>query len=246
MTDHTYLYGQRRPLPADPAYAEYFDLDRTAFVSIDMHEGHLSESPECPCPAPRARAIVAGINAVHRRGRQLGVRVVHVRTGLRPSGADDVNGVPSAWRLPFAEFVGGIPNIAQHGIEGTRWNRLVTEVEPQDEIVTSKKRLSAFYPTDLDFLLRQMDVRTVVFTGCMTDCCILSSAFDASNRNYRVIVVRDCVAGTNDELEDAALKIISLNLGLVMDAEDLVQSWEMRQSCDDSIEIASTPLTSGL
>ena len=49
----------------------------------------------------------------------------------------------------------------------------------------------------------------------MTDCCILNSAFDASNHNYGVIVVRDCVAGTNDELEDAALKMISLNLGLV-------------------------------
>jgi nicotinamidase-related amidase len=145
--------------------------------------------------------------------------------------------------VPFAEFVGGIPNIDQHGLEGTPWTRFVTEVLPEDELVTTKKRLSAFYPTDLDFLLRQMDVRTIVFTGCMADCCILSSAFDASNQNYRVIVVRDCVAGTNDELEDAALKIISLNLGLVMDADDLIASWAMRQPRDVSVEIASTPLT---
>ena len=242
MTDYCYLYGQRRALPADGSYESYFDLSRTAFVSIDMHEGHLSESPNCPCPAPRARAIIDEVNAVHRRGRDLGARVVHVRTGLRPSGADDVNGIPSAWRLPFAEYVGGIPNVDQHALEGTEWTNIVTEVLPGDEIVSSKKRLSAFYPTDLDFLLRQMDIRTVVLTGCMTDCCILNSAFDASNHNYRVIVVRDCVAGTNDELEKAALTIISLNLGLVMDANDLVDSWLSRRD-DDSVEVASTPLT---
>lgn len=242
MTDYSYLYGQRRALPADGSYESYFDLSHTAFVSIDMHEGHLSESPDCPCPAPRARAIVDDVNAVHRLGRELGARVVHVRTGLRPSGADDVNGIPSAWRLPFAEYVGGIPNVDQHALEGTEWTKLVTEVVPGDEIVSSKKRLSAFYPTDLDFLLRQMDIRTVVLTGCMADCCILNSAFDASNHNYRVIVVRDCVAGTNDELEKAALTIISLNLGLVMDAADLLDSWSSRQD-DDSVEVASTPLT---
>lgn len=243
MTDHSYLYGRRRALPDDGSYEPYFDLTHTAFVSIDMHEGHLSESPDCPCPAPRARGVVDAVNSVHRRGRDLGARVVHVRTGLRPSGADDINGIPSAWRLPFAEFVGGIPNVEQHAIEGTEWTRFVTEVLPGDEVVTSKKRLSAFYPTDLDFLLRQMEVRTIVFTGCMTDCCILSSAFDASNRNYRVIVVRDAVAGTNDELEQAALNIMSLNLGLVMDADDLLDSWSARGNRDDSVEIASTPLT---
>lgn len=244
MTDFSYLYGRRRALPDDGSYEPWFDLARTSFVSIDMHEGHLSESPDCPCPAPRARDIVGAVDNVHRRGRALGVPVVHVRTGLRPSGADDVNGVPSAWRLPFAEYVGGIPNAEQHALEGTEWTRFVTEVLPGDEVVSSKKRLSAFYPTDLDFLLRQQDVRTIVLTGCMTDCCILNSAFDASNHNYRVVVVRDCVAGTNDELEDAALKIISLNLGLVMDAQDLVKAWESRRAGHDSIEIASTSLTS--
>lgn len=244
MTDYSYLYGQRRPLPEAGTYDVYFDITRTAFVSIDMHEGHLSESPDCPCPAPRARAIVGAVDDVHARGRALGARVVHVRTGLRPSGADDMDGVPSAWRLPFAEFVGGIPNAAEHGIEGTPWTAFRTEVRPEDEVVSSKKRLSAFYPTDLDFLLRQHDVRTVVLTGAMTDCCILNSSFDASNHNYRVIVVRDCVAGTNDELEDAALKIISLNLGLVMDAEDLVASWEQRADlARTAIEVRSKPLT---
>jgi nicotinamidase-related amidase len=229
VTDYSYLYGVRRPLPDDAAYESYLDVSRTAFVSVDMHEGHLSEDRDCPCPAPRGRAIVGKVDDLHARGRELGARVVHVRSTVRVSGADDVKGVPSAWRLGFVEYVGGIPRVDDHALEGTRWQEFRTQVVPGDEIVSGKKRLSAFYPTDLDFLLRQWNIQTIVLTGVMTDCCILNTAFDASNRNYRVITVRDCVAGTNDELEDAALKIMSLNTGLVMDGDDLVKAWESRR-----------------
>lgn len=224
MTQY-YLYGELRTLPESDGYRAYFDRSRTAVVSIDMHEGHLSDSPDCPCPAPRGVPLVEPIDRFHDAARSLGVRIVHVRTGLRPSGADDVRGIPSAWRLGFSEFVGGIPNVDQHGIEGSQWTRFRTRVEPEDETVTSKKRLSAFYPSDLDFLLRQQGITTIVLTGMMTDCCVLSTAFEASNMNYRVITVNDLVAGTNDELEDAALKIMSLNTGLVMDAADLLEAW---------------------
>jgi len=229
MTQY-YLYGERRALPAGPSYEVYLDPATTAVVSIDMHDGHLSESPDCPCPAPRGRAIVKPLDAFNDAARAIGVRLVHVRSSLRPSGADDVGGIPSAWRLGFGEFVGGIPNVDQHAIEGTPWTRFSIRIAPGDEVVDSKKRLSAFYPTDLDFLLRQMGVATIVLTGVMTDCCILNTAFDASNRNYRVIVIRDLVAGTNEELEEAALKIMSLNTGLVMDAKDLLGAWRERQS----------------
>jgi nicotinamidase-related amidase len=51
------------------------------------------------------------------------------------------------------------------------------------------------------------------------------AAFDASNHSYRVVVVRDLVRGTNEEIEDAALKIVSLHLGLVMDSADLLDAW---------------------
>lgn len=224
MTQY-YLYGERKTLPTTEGYAAYFEPTKTAVISIDMHQGHLSEDPDCPCPAPRGRGLVEPIDAFHASARAQGVRIVHVRSGLRPSGADDINGIPSAWRLGFGEYVGGIPNVDEHAIEGTRWTRFCTTVAPQDEIVTSKKRLSAFYPSDLDFLLRQMGVTTIVLTGLMTDCCILSTAFEASNRNYRVITARDLVAGTNEELEDAALKIMSLNTGLVLDGADLIDAW---------------------
>ncbi len=126
----------------------------------------------------------------------------------------------------FPLYVGAIPNSDQHAIRDTRWTQFVTEVAENDHVVETKKRLSAFYPTDLDFLLRNMGVRRLVLNGCMTDCCILNTAFEASNIGYRVTVLRDLVRGTNAEMEDAALKMISLHIGLVAESRDLVEEWQ--------------------
>src|SRR5215475_1049818 len=134
-------------------------------------------------------------------------------------------GYLSAWRLTFPVTVGPIPNAVSHGLAGTRWTELLTEVKPGDEIVDGKKRLSIFYPTDLDFLLRNMRRRTVVLTGGFTDCCVLNAAFDAANRDYRVVVCQDLVRGFSPEIEDAALRIVSLHLGLVVDSAELVTAW---------------------
>ena len=223
MTAEAYVYGEKRALP--DGFDAFFDKEHTAIISIDMHEGHLADTPDCPCPAPRARDAVEPINAFHEKARALGVPIIHVRSVLRKNGADDTKGIPSSWRLTFPLYVGDIPNADEHAIEGTRWTNFVTEVAESDMIVETKKRFSVFYPTDLDFLLRNMGVTALVFDGGFTDCCVLNSAFEASNMNYRVTVARDLVRGTNEEMEDAALKIISLHVGLVMDSEDILAAW---------------------
>ncbi|WP_144803675.1 cysteine hydrolase family protein [Curtobacterium sp. BH-2-1-1] len=220
------VHGTQRTADPHGPLRDWFDPTHTAIVSIDMHEGHLSEDPACPCPAPRGRAIVGPIDDFHRAARALGIPVVHVRSELRASGIDDVRGTSdSAWRTTFPQHVGPIPGAADHALAGSRWTRFVTEVEPQDEIVTGKKRLSAFYPTDLDFLLRQMGVRAVVLDGIMADCCVLNSAFDASNLGYRVSVPSDLVRGTDEGLERAALSMVSLHLGVVTESAELLAAW---------------------
>jgi nicotinamidase-related amidase len=193
---------------------------------MDMHRGHLEEGPDCPCPAPRARALVGPIDRFHAAARRLGVPVIHVRSVLRRGGVDDIAGIPSAWRRTFPLHVGPIPNSEAHAIEGTRWTEFVTDVAEGDLIVETKRRLSAFYPTDLDFLLRNLGVRTLVLDGGFTDCCVLNTAFDAANRTYRVVVLRDLVRGTDAPLEEAALAMISLHVGLVADSADLLEEWE--------------------
>jgi nicotinamidase-related amidase len=169
--------------------------------------------------------VVAPIDAFHVAARALGVPIIHVRSVLRRGGADDIAGIPSAWRRTFPLHVGPIPNSDAHAIEGTRWTEFVTHVAPEDLIVETKRRLSAFYPTDLDLLLRNMDVKTIVLDGGFTDCCILNTAFDAANRTYRVVVPRDLVRGTDEYLEGAGLAMISLHLGLVTESADLLSEW---------------------
>jgi len=221
---YAYVYGERRPLPE--GFEAFFDARRTAVISIDMHRGHLEDSPDCPCPAPRAREIVEPINRFHAACRRLGVPIIHVETTLRKGGVDDVKGNVAAWRKVFPLYVGPIPNADAHAIEGSRWTEFVTEVDPEHDLrVTTKKRLSVFYPTDLEFLLRNLHKETVVLNGGFTDCCVLNAAFDASNRDFRVVALRDLVRGTNPEMEDAALRIISLHLGIVTDTAEVLRVW---------------------
>jgi nicotinamidase-related amidase len=218
-----FLYNQTKEIGGE--FADYLDPSVTAVLSIDMHRGHLDPGPDCPCPAPRAIELVKPIDAFHDRARSLGARIIHVKSVLRPNGVDDIHGIPSAWRRTFPMYVGPIPNADAHAIEGSRWTELLTKVEPQDMHVASKRRLSAFYPTDLDFLLRNQKIQTVVLDGGFTDCCILNTAFDAANRDYRVVVLRDLVRGTDESLETAALAMVSLHLGLVVDSADLLKQW---------------------
>jgi biuret amidohydrolase len=224
-TMYAYVYGEKRTLPE--GFDEFFDVRRTAVVSIDMHRGHLEDSPDCPCPAPRAREIVGPIDRFHDACRRIGVPIIHVETRLRRGGVDDVKGNVAAWRKVFPLYIGPIPNAEAHALEGSKWTEFVTAVDPdRDLLVTTKKRLSVFYPTDLDFLLRNIRKETVVLNGGFTDCCVLNAAFDASNRDFNVVVLRDLVRGTNAEMEDAALRIISLHLGVVTDSDEVLRAWQ--------------------
>ncbi|SFH12643.1 cysteine hydrolase family protein [Methylobacterium gossipiicola] len=222
----SYINGALQNL--GPEFGEFFDRSRTAIVSIDLHRGHLEDDPLCPCPAPRARAIVAPVDAFHAQARDLGVPVIHVRSTLRKGGIDDVAGRKSAWRLVFPLHVGAIGNADAHAIEGTHWTEFVTAVDACDLVVSGKKRLSAFYPTDLDFLLRNMGVGTLVLDGCLADCCVLNTAFEASNLGYRVVVPQDLVAGTHPDLEAAAMRIVAMHVGLVTTGPLLLEAWRAR------------------
>lgn len=220
-----YFNGVKKPVVDRQFFDLFLDPGKTAVITIDMHRGHLDNDPDCPCPSPRAREIVEPLNGFTASCRQLGIPVIHVRSILRRDGSDDINGNVSAWRLVFPMTVGPIPGSRDHALDGTKWNEFAVEVKDNDYIVNGKKRLSAFYPTDLELLLRNMRKDTLVLTGTMTDCCVLNTAFDGANRDFRVVVPRDLCRGF-EGLEEPALRIISLHLGLVVDSADLIQEWQ--------------------
>jgi nicotinamidase-related amidase len=69
-----------------------------------------------------------------------------------------------------------------------------------------------FYETQLDYLLRQSEIRQVVLTGQVTEQCILYSALDAYVRHYEVVIARDAVAEIHGDLADAALRMMERNM----------------------------------
>jgi nicotinamidase-related amidase len=93
---------------------------------------------------------------------------------------------------------------------------LVKPIAPRDDtLFVVKARHSIFYQTPLEYLLGQEDVDRVVLTGQVTEQCILYSALDAYIRHFGVVVPRDAVASIHEDLADAALRMMELN----MDAE---------------------------
>src|SRR5258708_23404154 len=111
-----YVSGEKRDLPA--GFEAFADRRPTAIISIDMHQGHLADTPDCPCPAPRARDIVAPIDRFHAEARAIGVPVIHVKSVLRKGGVDDVAGIPGAWRRTVSLHVGASPYSDSPAIEG--------------------------------------------------------------------------------------------------------------------------------
>jgi nicotinamidase-related amidase len=162
----------------------------------------------------------------------LGIPIIHVQHWQRDGGIDDLNNRKhnrmANWRVLYYLYVEDNELMDEHSWEGTKWLDLITEEEEGDYYVRTKKRLSGFYPTDLEFLLHNLDVQNVVLTGTMTDACVLSTAFDAANRDFRVIVPRDVVGGYSEEAEHGALQVISLHLGLVVDAPALLAEYFAR------------------
>lgn len=221
----------RKSLP--DKFDSWLDPATTAIVCIDMHAGHLAiDDPDCTCPAPRGTAKIPIHDEFHAAARALGIPVIMVQHWQRYGGIDDYHSKTleggANWRYLYELYLPPNPKTIEHSWEGTRWVDLMVETAPEDYYVRTKKRLSSFYPTDLEFLLRQLGTRTIVITGAYTDCCDISTAFDAANRDFRVIIPRDVVAGFSEEAENAALMIISLHVGLVVDSQPLLAEWYAR------------------
>jgi len=101
-----------------------------------------------------------------------------------------------------------------HGIRGTAGVQVIEELQPQStDLIMQKRRLSAFFKTDLDITLKEWEVDTIVLGGVATEACILSSAYDGISHDFKVIVLEDCCASrfrTTHEHVIAVLKVSPL------------------------------------
>jgi len=111
----------------------------------------------------------------------------------------------------------------------TLWSRgsfeheIVSELTPQaDELVIDKNASSAFNGTGIDQLLRNLGLETLVVTGMATDMCVETTARDAADRGYNVIVVEDATATFFEEHHYAALSGMARVYSKVLTTEQVL------------------------
>jgi nicotinamidase-related amidase len=142
---------------------------------------------------------VAAAERVIAACRSAGVPVVYTRHVNRRDGV----GV-SVGEVFDSE---GLPVYYQ---EGTDAITIVGALEPQpSDVVVDKHRWSAFHGTSLDLVLRSLGVRDLIMGGFTTDCCVLTSVYDAYSRDYRVSLVPDMCAATNSGSHRAAVLMMA-------------------------------------
>lgn len=82
----------------------------------------------------------------------------------------------------------------------------------KNDLFILKPRHSAFYSSNLEVFLKDMEIETLILTGIAGNICILFTAHDAHVRNYKIIVPRDCIASNTKTLNDQALNLMSTAL----------------------------------
>jgi nicotinamidase-related amidase len=90
---------------------------------------------------------------------------------------------------------------------------LVEPIAPAGDVpFLVKARHSAFYATQLEYLLREREVTRIVLTGQVTEQCILYTALDAYIRHFELVLPRAAVAHIHEDLADAALRMMEVNM----------------------------------
>ena len=107
-------------------------------------------------------------------------------------------------------------------IRGTPGCEIVPELEiaPADHVVT-KKRYSAFYGTELDSLLKRLGSRALILAGINTHACVRTTAIDAYQRDFRVILAADCVDSYDREHHEISLRYMKERIGEIMTNQEI-------------------------
>ena len=170
---------------------------------------------------------------------QKGIDIEHMRRVIEPTrrlvAACRAAGVPVIWTRhgtkgtddggPFMQLR---PFLRDGGLRQGTWGYEIHddfEVAPEDWIV-EKSRLSAFFNTNLELVLRGLHAETVLITGVLTNQCVAATSKDAMFRDFKPIVVEECTGTTLPHLHGPALEMISVGWGEVRSLEDTLAELE--------------------
>jgi nicotinamidase-related amidase len=122
------------------------------------------------------------------------------------------------------DWAAGRRELVERALGGRDPSLIEPIIPPDDTPFVVKARHSVFYETQLEYLLRQSKIETLVLAGQVTEQCILYSALDAYVRHFDVVIPRDAVAHIDPELADAALRMMQTNMRAeIMPAADCLR-----------------------
>jgi nicotinamidase-related amidase len=195
------------------------DPAHTVLILQECQKGVIGELSALPEMAAAARVeMIPNLGRLAKAARAAGVRVIHATAANQP----DMWGANTNARL----FL-GVRKSPVKLVQGVEAVEPIPEVGPEanDIVLPRQHGLSPFEGTELDSLLRNEHIRTIVLIGVSVNVAILNVTFDAVNRAYEVVIPRDAVTGTPIEYVDEVFKHTLGFVATVTDTDSLVAAW---------------------
>ena len=190
----------------------------TAIVTQELQGAVVGPNPGLGALARAAqRHALPNIGRLLPVAREAGVQIVHCLVQRRPDGRGANHNAPI--------FAMGTKHVdISPGSEGAT---LLPEFGPAPDDVELHRwhGVGPMGGTDLDSVLRNLDVRTIVAVGVSVNIAITNLVMDAVNRGYRVVVPRDAVAGIPADYADAIIDNTLSLLATVTTTSDLIAAW---------------------
>lgn len=218
------------------------DLDRTAILVIDMQNDFCTEGgwlDSIGVDISPLRGPVGPLNRLLPALRKPGVPVIWVNWGNR---FDRMNLPPSVLHVynPDGDGTGigdPLPGNGSRVLEKGSWGAaLVDGLQPEPEdIHVDKYRMSGFWDTPLDSILRNLDIQTLLFTGVNLDQCVMHTLQDAVCLGYDAILLVDCCATSSPAFcTEAALYNIKQCYGFVANSASLLEALTVAAGEDET------------
>ena len=194
------------------------DPSHTAFVTQECQRGVMGDLSQLPELAKNAQDALPRIAALTRAARDAGVTVVHCTAEQR---ADGRGGNTNA---RIFQYMAKTP---VRLIAGTPAAEIVPEiaVHESDIVLGRLHGLSPFQGTELDYVLRNLGVTTIVGAGVSVNVAIQNFAFDAVNSGYQMVIPRDAVAGFPREYVEAVFANTLGAVATLVTSEELAAAW---------------------
>ncbi|MGH6916414.1 MAG: cysteine hydrolase family protein [Geminicoccaceae bacterium] len=215
-------------LDAEPFPIEV-ELERTALVIVDMQRDFLEPGgfgESLGNNVGLLRAAIAPCRRLLEAARACGLLVIHTREGHRPDLAD----APPA-KVDRGDPVLRIGDAGPMGrilIRGEPGHDIIEDLYPRaGEPVIDKPGKGAFYQTDLELVLKNRGITTLLVCGVTTEVCVHTTIREGNDRGFRCVAIADACASYFPEFHRVGLEMIKAQGGIfgwVSDSERAVRA----------------------